>query len=235
MLQKKIILPFSLLLNVIVILAVMFYYWQRYTVIKPYADNTGQDTVKYFCEKNLLFKNLSIDSNDVVFLGDSYIDNYAITEIFGNLNIKNRGIQGAKIINLVHLIDSSYSNNPTKIFIYIGINDIISDTPLNTSLKNYKLLIDKIRAHTKVTEIFYISVLPLRNNSKYCINCNNEIINLNKKLSDLCKSEGVDFLDFYESFAQQGQLNIQYSINDGAHLNEIGYQKLTSLLKDYIY
>ena len=91
---------------------------------KPFS-NQNINTEDHFCQKNLIFETLNTDSSDILFIGDSFIDNFLIGEMSNNTAIKNRGIQGEFTSGLLNLLPSITKIAPSKIFIYIGINDII--------------------------------------------------------------------------------------------------------------
>lgn len=200
---------------------------------KPFAEKS-YNSKSHFCEKNLIFEGLEIDSNDVVITGDSFIDNFPVMEMFNSLNLKNRGIQGEFTEGLIELIPIITNGHPKKIFIYIGINDIIFNVSKEKTIDNFKKIIEQIQTLSPNTSLYFISILPMRKNSSYCIDCNDEIISLNKEIEILTKDRNVVYLSIFKNFIKNGQLDNDLVINDGLHLNWLGYTKFKQCIQDYI-
>ena len=63
-------------------------------------------------------------NHDVVFLGDSLTDFYPIEE-FTDVKIVNRGIAGDTTSDVMHRVSEVVELKPKKLFLQIGINDMI--------------------------------------------------------------------------------------------------------------
>ena len=177
---------------------------------------------------------MEIDSNDVVIAGDSFIDNFPVMEMFNSLNIKNRGIQGEFTEGCIELIPSLVNGHPKKIFLYIGINDIIYNVSKRKTIANFRKIIEKIQRLSPTTSLSIISILPIRNNSSYCVDCNDEINSLNKEIEILAMNKNVEFLSIFKNFVKDGQIDNDLVINDGLHLNWLGYMKFKQNIQIYL-
>ena len=63
---------------------------------------------------------------------------------------------------------------------------------------------------------------------------NEHIIKLNKSIKKMCKKYNIKYIDVYSSLLDdQGNLKKIYSI-DGLHLTDLGYYKVTKVIKKYI-
>ena len=89
-------------------------------------------------------KKLSLTKKDnVVLFGDSITELYPVDEIYHDLPVMKSGVSGYKTKNLLDRMDNMlYRYNPTKVFLLIGINDLIDDrseenqeTTINNSLR----------------------------------------------------------------------------------------------------
>ncbi|MES2810019.1 MAG: GDSL-type esterase/lipase family protein [Bacteroidota bacterium] len=164
-----------------------------------------------------IYDMFSIDSADIVFIGDSQTQRFNTQEFFPNIKIKNRGIDSDGSFGLLNRLDSIISGCPKKVFIQIGTNDIKGGLALSETVSNIKKALRKIKINCPSTYIYIQSVLP--RGDTYAP----EVVKLNNLIQGLCKSEGVSYVDIYTPFLKEGLLNKQYEIGDGLHLNGNGY------------
>lgn len=182
-------------------------------------------TSSYFIEKQTLFDNLPQSSNTIYFLGDSLTDGCEWSELLSNPKIKNRGINGDTTQGILNRLNQITQSKPQKIFIMIGINDLLSNTEINKILNNYQKIITTIRADSPKTKIYIESILPINfeiDKTKYGIN-NQNISNFNNNLKNLADNSNIFYIDLYPYFLDSSdQLDKQYTL-DGIHLNGQGY------------
>lgn len=79
---------------------------------------------QFYYQRSTLFEKLPIDSDDIVFLGNSITNGCEWHELFNNPNIKNRGISSDVSMGVYDRLDPIIKGKPAKIFLMIGINDI---------------------------------------------------------------------------------------------------------------
>ena len=79
---------------------------------------------QFYYQRATLFEKLPIDSDDIVFLGNSITNGCEWHELFNNPNIKNRGISSDVSMGVYDRLDPIIKGKPAKIFLMIGINDI---------------------------------------------------------------------------------------------------------------
>lgn len=236
----KTILIISLGLNLIAsFFVVKRIYFKYYT--NEIAASKGQlqkSKITYWLNKDELFENLPIDSNSIVFLGNSLTENFELAELFQNLKIKNRGINGDIIDGVINRINPIVLSNPKKIFIEIGINDLGRGSHKDTLINKYKTLVEILQTKLPKTKIFIQSLFPTEIGRKelktYCTKeVNRDVIEINSELSKFALKRKITFIDTYSSFVLQGQLNPKYSV-DGVHLNGAGYKLWTQILQPYV-
>lgn len=200
------------------------------------STNLTKSPVKfsdYYLDRNSLFELLTRSQDDIIFLGDSLTNRCEWSELFEKANIKNRGINGDNTYGLLNRIEQITASRPKKIFIMIGINDIIPNEDIEKITYKYRLILKTIKQSTPDTQVFVQSVLPVNNRRKWIAD-NNKVIALNEKLILLTKEFHDEYIDLYTMFSTDNQLTEQYT-NDGIHLNGDGYLVWKQGLSKYIY
>lgn len=186
----------------------------------------------YYLDKKSLFEVLPYQNKDTIFLGDSLTDRCAWSELFENLSLKNRGISGDNLYGVLNRLDQVTASRPQKIFVMIGINDIIAKEKLDRVFYKYNLMLSRIKESTPKTQVFIQSVLPVNNNFKPIAD-NANIILLNNELKILAKKFKYEYIDLYSQMAADNQLFADYT-NDGIHLNGKGYLVWKQAISKYI-
>jgi lysophospholipase L1-like esterase len=228
MLIKKILL-ISLVLNLILVgFLGRRIYW------KYFAKNK----TTYHLERNQIFKHLHMDTNSIVFLGNSLTEYYELAEFHQNLNLKNRGISGDDIPGVLNRLEEIIQAKPKKIFIEIGINDLGNGDSKEEVLSNYKKLIRKLTLDCPNSQLYIQSILPTAahfdGNQNYCNpQINEDIRSINQTLKTESQRNNITFIDLYPHFQKENFLNDTYHV-DGLHLSGKGYMLWTELIKDYI-
>jgi lysophospholipase L1-like esterase len=195
-----------------------------------YISNRGYnpDNISYDGNRHKMYQVLPVNRDDNVFIGDSHIYKYNLHEFFKNPNLKNRGIDGDTSPGLYYRFDDILKYNPKTIFIKIGVNDIKTNIPADSSGKYLNKIIDKIKSNTSVQNFYFISMFPATAVD------NHKIIAYNSMLKDICIKKDVDFINAYPHFLVNGKLNEKLISDDGLHLSGEGYYLLSSILKPYI-
>lgn len=157
-----------------------------------------------------------------IFSGDSLIKNWDVEKYFPYLRTENRGVDGCTI---EQCFKQTGEGNNNSVVLLIGTNNLSQKTNnFNILIEEYLRLVNNFNA--KYT--YCISILP-RNNFT------NEVIeHFNKRLANELKSkENVIFIDVYNDFYWNGQINPEYTI-DGLHLSDKGYELLTYKLSKWL-
>jgi len=171
-------------------------------------------------DKNSIYHSMPTSDKEILFIGDSLTDYCQWNELFGNPNIKNRGIAGDDISGVINRMDDLLRNKPRKIFLMIGINNLIHQNTADQVLNNYEILIKIIKTKSPHTTLYIESILPTYGKDKYF---NDQITLINKSLSDFSIKYNAKYINLYDSFKDNdGQLAKNYSF-DGLHMNGVGY------------
>ena len=187
----------------------------------------------YYGQKLTLFKLSPKTKNAIIFLGDSITDIGEWSEIFKNINVKNRGVSSDNTFGVLARLDEIVSSKPAKVFIMIGVNDISKSTPDSVIISNYKKIINIIKTKSPLTKIIVQSILPTNNNFPEFIRHQNKtehILFINKELEKYCTENKLLYVDLYNSFLdEEKKLDKKYT-NDGLHINGLGYMKWKEIL-----
>jgi len=193
-------------------------------------------TSSYFQEKQTLFENLPQSNSDIYFLGDSLTDGCEWNELFSNSKIKNRGINGDTTQGVLNRINQLTQSKPPKIFLMIGINDLLNNLDQDKILNNYQEIVKNIKNNSPNTKIYIQSILPMNfeiDKTKRQTD-NTKISKLNNNLKNISDNSKVFYIDLYSSFINSSnQLNPQYTL-DGIHLNGKGYLIWKNQISKYI-
>jgi len=190
--------------------------------LSPFASNIPAQ-FPFFVQRDSLFEVLPKTNDEIIFIGDSLTNGCEWSELFQNAKIKNRGIVSDNSAGVLNRIDKTLESKPTKIFLMIGVNDLSSDIPLNSIIRNYIGIIKKIKSISVSTEIFIQSILPTNNNLYKGKATNDKIKTLNEKLINIADEYNLIYMDIFSHLINaDGQLDEKYS-NDGVHLLGLGY------------
>lgn len=226
--KKALIISLALNIAIIGIFAGKRYY---YSYGPGAGNNNGIDfNDKWNRMRASVYNDLSIDSTDIVFVGNSLTEGFPVTEIYGK-QVKNRGIGGNTIKQLLGRIEDIAKSRPQKIFIEIGINDLRSGTATKEVLLTYSQIVEAIRQRSPRTIIYIQSITPTR--GQYA-NINDSIVTCNNLLFDYCNVARVTFIDLYTHLANNNQLDSAMT-GDGIHLNDKGYKAWESVLNGYLH
>lgn len=193
---------------------------------------------EFYYQRSTLFEMLPVDSDDIVFLGDSQTNGCEWHEMLGNPNVKNRGISSDVIQGFADRVQPIIDGRPAKLFILGGVNDISHDlTPdsIATAMRN---LIVKVRRGTPATKVYLQSLLPIDNSfRRYKAMTGKEsvIVETNKLLKRVAEETGATWIDLYSRMVDPATGNMRKGLtNDGLHLLGAGYAVWRDAVLPYV-
>lgn len=189
----------------------------------------------FYHDRVSIFENSPMTEESIVFLGDSLTDANEWAEQLNLSHVLNRGISGDTTQGVLNRLDSL--GNPQKIFILIGVNDLINlNSDEATILKNYRSILDKVKSNYPESTVYLQSVLPI-NTELFVVpqqDINQKILSLNKNLERLSLEMNVQYVDLF-SVMQDNEKNLNQKLtNDGLHLNAEGYERWLQTIKPYL-
>ena len=179
---------------------------------------------------------------NIVFFGDSITEGYNVKEFYDEFRVVNSGISGNITEDLINRIDRDlYNYNPSTVIIQIGTNDIRASIKDEDIIKNLKSIIKGIRKNRKNASILIESIYPINRemDEEYWKDVNPDynnkhITKLNKEIKELCKKEHIKYIDIYSKLLDDNKnLKEGYS-KEGLHLTDLGYYKVTKIIKEYL-
>ena len=181
------------------------------------------------------FKNDKRDETSL-FLGDSITERYKLDKYLFNYRTINSGVGGNTTNDILNDMKKRVnSHHFDKVFLLIGINDLLFTEESNDEIKNnVEKIINNI--DNKNAKIYLESVYPINTSITKDIpkDANNKINEFNKILKDVCNNNKCTYINMHDSLTDRnGNLKKIYT-NDGIHINKLGYVIVTNKLIKYL-
>ena len=191
----------------------------------------------YYYQRAHLFETLPTSPDDIIFLGNSITDGGEWGELFGNINVKNRGISGDICDGILDRLSTITNGHPAKVFLMIGVNDMARDFTPDSIAYKVGLIVRRIKTESPETKVYVQSVLPVSDEFGLFSNHGPKwrtVPVINTLLQQVAEREGVTYIDLFSVFAtEEGKMNAAYS-NDGLHLTGAGYKVWRDLLLEEV-
>lgn len=193
--------------------------------IGAFAQKEGKYSTYYY-QRASLFEVLPVDSDDILFVGNSITDGGEWCELFQNPNVKNRGISGDTTQGVYDRLDALLKGTPAQIFLLIGINNVPRGESADSIAAGIRRIVQCIRQESPATEVLVQSVLPVTpqygkfdgHTSRWQL-----VPEINRRVRRLAQEEKVTYIDLFSHFADaEGKMKPEYT-NDGLHLKGNGY------------
>ena len=161
---------------------------------------------------------------DILFIGDSLTEWFEFSTYFPGILIWNEGIAGDTTYGLLERIDSIMNQPADRIFLMIGINDILNGFQKEDIIENQQLIIEEIQTQSNHSELIVQSLLPVNESMMGSPGYLNRLIRfINRQLRKDCEGRKITYLDLYTDFLCGDDLSREFT-TDGAHLSAAGYQ-----------
>lgn len=223
--NKKIKIALNLSLSILVIISIVVFigYWKPLTVWQYAESWIGYN------------KPDASAAGKVVFLGDSIAFREDWNVLFDVSEIANFGVGGNTTDDVLGRLDLAISAKPEKLFLVIGINDLLNGKSVEYVAVNYASILDKIKAVSPDTKIYALSLLPINTDiwKTQAVDAQ-KILAMNEKIKTLVRERGMTYIDLYSSFhGADDKIYRKYSW-DGLHPNSHGYAVWKDALIQYI-
>jgi lysophospholipase L1-like esterase len=228
-------LIFSLLLNSLLAGAIG-YMVIRLGGLKYVFYRLNQSEAGLYTHRASLFKKLPAAKNAIVFLGDSQIEQCEWRELTGitDVPVLNRGITGDQVEGVRARLPEIKRHQPSKIFLCVGINNLLLDQNYSEIDLKYRDLVRELRSDNRSLQLYIISVLPVNNQLKSIGIDNTEIIEVNNRLQQIARNFAVPYIDLAAQLTDaSGNLAQRYT-SDGIHLNAEGYMVWKKLIDPFL-
>ena len=172
-----------------------------------------------------------------IFIGDSITEGFDLNRHLGDSTLVNMGIGGDFTSGVLRRLDIAAKLEPTKIFLMIGINDILKEVDQSKIENNYREIISYLKENCAESRIFIQSVLPtamMGGNDAINEKFVTRIQQLNIFLKAQCAANEITFIDLYPYFEISSmKLNPEYTY-DGLHLSDKGYVVWSELVRTLV-
>lgn len=229
--MKKLLL-FSLFLNVVLATGMVFTLHRlggwNYTMSRLDNPLIGQ-----YHHRQQLFERLPERRGAVVFLGDSHTEQCEWQELMGGdtTTVLNRGISSDYVAGVLARLPEVLRHRPTKIYLLVGGNDLLFQTPPDEVAAQYRELVQRIRRESPDTELVLQSIPPVNNELRNTRLSNADIQALNARIAQIARDYALRYLDLYTPLTDaNGNLSAKFT-EDGVHLNGAGYNAWNLKLK----
>lgn len=180
------------------------------------------------------FRSFKHSPSDIVFLGNSItfgVDWYELLQI---PQARNRGISGDMTFGVLERLQEIIDGKPAKLFILIGVNDVLRNVPDSYILKNYEKIVSRVQKGSPNTRIYIQSILPINETfaqRKNNIGKSERILAVNQALKQIAENYHVTYIDLHSAFKNADGILIKELTYDGLHLTIEGYQRWKEFLE----
>ncbi|MBR5908015.1 MAG: serine acetyltransferase [Bacteroidales bacterium] len=217
---------------------------------------TAEYTDHYYKRKAIFDKEAPINSNDIVFLGNSLTEGGKWSQYFADVNeklakkggaIRNRGIVGDTFGGIDARLDQILPGQPKTIFFLTGANDVSHNLTADSIANGIINVVRRIKRESPKTKIYLQSLLPINESFKrYRLLTGKTAMfsEINAKLKEMAKEEKVTFIEIYPLFLTNGPEDLKLPASeqvlnpnitrDGLHLTQEGYKIWTEAIRKYV-
>ena len=183
----------------------------------------------YYKHKKSQFEVLSMNEKfTTMMLGDSITDEGLWDELLNLDTIQNRGISGDTTDGVLQRLDF-ISKNIEKVFIMIGVNDIMRGKSVDEIYSNYLKIIQFFKE--KKIKIHIQSTLYIGESRK--ADFNPKVEELNKRLEKYASENKITFINLNPIFAPNKVLKKEFTFDD-LHLNGSAYKLWSQEIKLFL-
>lgn len=182
----------------------------------------------YYKHKKSQFEMLAQnDKYKIVMLGDSITDEGEWAELLDSRLVQNRGISGDTTDGVLQRLDS-INKSAEKVFIMIGVNDIMRGKSVDEIFFNYQKIIQILKE--KNIKVYIQSTLFI--GEKRAENFNIKVETLNIKLKQFASDNNLIFIDLNKILSSNKMLKHEFT-SDDLHINGSAYKLWAQEIKKY--
>ncbi len=167
---------------------------------------------------------------EVMMLGDSITEAGPWQALFPNIRILNRGVPGHTTDNLLREMKATVAIKPAKVFLMIGINDLLRRATVEQTFKQYILIVDELQKN-KITVVMQATLECSR---PQCGGAIESVRSLNQKLQAFAVARNIQWLDLNPGLTNDAQGLLPKYTWDGLHLSKAAYLYWAERLKSLI-
>ncbi len=223
----------SLTCNLIALTAIVLLVYQYGGISNVLFKLKHKHALAKMEHRNSHFTHSPISKGSIIFLGDSITEFGEWSELFPTQKVLNRGIAGDGIHGVLNRLSEVKRHEPKSIFLMVGINDLCFRTPKEV-IQSYQELLEKLQTEFSNTQVYIQSILPVNNLIYKTGTDNDQIDEVNQKLSISCSNKGITFIDLSSTFKDNENRLQKAFTQDGIHINGIAYKAWSQLLNPWL-
>lgn len=168
---------------------------------------------------------------NTVFLGDSITEGISFFDFAKESNVIAE--KGFTVKKASKALDRVARANPDKIFIQLGVNDLLYGISSEEYQEAYILLVQKIKQKMPSAKIYVQAIFPVtyKIEQKRPMLANSRIDEFNDAIRDMAGKQGVTFLDVSPLFKDANNCMDEQYTSDGIHLKYNSYVKWFDFLE----
>ena len=181
------------------------------------------------------FKVLPVNSEQIVFIGNSITNMNEWWEAFGDHNVVNRGVSGAITDEALENIEAIAAGKPKRVFIMMGTNDLgTADicTPEHV-LQNVTFMVERLQKVSPDTELYIQSLLPSGHLGSGGTRTPERLQATNEALKAFCEAKGITYIDLWNDLTDVAT-NSNGMSYDKLHLTAKAYKIWCDKVAPYV-
>lgn len=195
----------------------------------------------HYSMRESMFEEAPTHDRAIIFLGNSITDQWQWSEYFTparGAEILNRGIGGDVTAGVLHRMPEILRHQPSKLFLMIGINDLLGSKTNDVILDNIAHILTILKSGSPNTEIYLQSILPV---NKTILKTDNpsvstdNIRSINARLQEMAKEMECTYIDVFSLMLDPETDMLRASdTRDGIHLTAGAYRKWINLISPIV-
>lgn len=168
---------------------------------------------------------------NTVFLGDSITEGISFFDFAKESNVIAE--KGFTVKKASKALDRVVRANPDKIFIQLGVNDLLYGISSEEYQEAYTVLVQKTKQKMPSAKIYVQAIFPVtyKIEQKRPMLANSRIDEFNDAIRDMAGKQGVTFLDVSPLFKDANNCMDEQYTSDGIHLKYNSYVKWFDFLE----
>lgn len=196
--------------------------------------------------RDIIQRGEDAQAGGVVFFGDSLTELYDVRASYPQLeHVYNCGIGGANSEMLIWMVDEAVVKyQPRLVVLMVGTNDLgrTSGSSPKRIAQNIKVLVDLICGNLSECRVLLWSPLPcVEAKCSYRANpalprSNQALHRIVPEMREAIREDRVRIVDVFDQFLNDAgdDANETLYVEDGLHLNEAGFARLTGILSPIV-
>jgi lysophospholipase L1-like esterase len=163
---------------------------------------------------------------EAAMLGDSITEGGDWAKMFPQTKMANLGVGGDTSAGVLHRLEGVIDLEPRRVFLMIGINDLIRGFPL-----------ELVETHIQLVAQYLLDsgISPIVQATLYVSDqkLNDKVRALNAMTRAWCAEKSVRYIDLNDVLSADGMLRPRLT-SDGIHLNEEAYRLWSEVIRPYV-